>query len=340
MPAVLSADCQKFEHMPENTPLKTIPLPDLTAYRADLVSRHLLAMPLKSLTFHAEGNLKYLPPPLAQNRTGWPWNVESVAGFSTAENVPKLSVVIPSYNQGIYIEEAIRSVLLQNYPNLELIVMDGGSNDDTLKVLQHYNQFISCSISERDHGQSHAINKGFSIAGGEVYYWLNSDDYMNLNSVHSFIPHFVNDPSLDIAYGDGLTLDEASQAILFDKGPFVAERYLRFGGIVMSHSVAWRSSIHCAVWEDLQCAMDAELWLRLFTGRKSKHVHYPIGIFRRHAEQKTSNAELWGAKWRNDYDKYIWPHYPAISKFSWKLRGYEFRLVQKLYDLLKRKKND
>lgn len=327
-------------NMQENIPLKKIPLPDLSVYRTDLVSRHDLAIPLKKAPFHLEGNLKHLPLPLVQNMTGWPWDKESPVKFRSAENVPCLSVVIPSYNQGSYIEEAIRSVLLQNYPNLELIVMDGGSGDETLKVLEHYKSFISSYISEQDRGQSHAINKGFSLAGGDLYYWLNSDDFMNVDSINRVSSYFIKDPSLAIAYGDGLTLDEVNKTTVYDNAPFVAERYIRFGGIVMSHAVIWRSSVHCAVWEDLQCAMDAELWLRLFNGRKSKHIQYPIGVFRRHAEQKTSNAELWGKKWQHDYESYIWPYYPAISKYNWKLRTYEFRLLQRLYNFVKRARND
>ena len=91
---------------------------------------------------------------------------------------PKISIVTPSYNQGQYIEANIRSVLLQNYPNLEYIVMDGGSSDNTIEILEKYESWISYWISEPDDGQSNAINKGMHRSEGDILYWLNSDDLL------------------------------------------------------------------------------------------------------------------------------------------------------------------
>lgn len=90
---------------------------------------------------------------------------------------PKISIVTPSFNQGQFIEETIRSVLLQGYPNLEYIIMDGGSTDNSVEIIKKYEPFLSYWVSEKDDGQSHAINKGYQRATGEVINWLNSDDY-------------------------------------------------------------------------------------------------------------------------------------------------------------------
>jgi glycosyltransferase involved in cell wall biosynthesis len=98
---------------------------------------------------------------------------------------PRISIVTPSLNQGLFIEETIRSVLLQGYPDLEYIVIDGGSTDDSVEIIKKYERWLTFWVSERDRGQSHAVNKGFSKASGEIYSWLNSDDYLMPNALRN-----------------------------------------------------------------------------------------------------------------------------------------------------------
>jgi glycosyltransferase involved in cell wall biosynthesis len=321
--------------MIENKPVIPIPVPDYAAYRDDISQRHATELPLNQVPFFSGGNLARLPAPLNRDKQGWPWTSESQVRYSDKASCPKISVVVPSYQQGVFIEETIRSVLLQNYPNTELIIMDGGSSDDTQAVLDHYRDFLSIAVSEKDRGQTHAVNKGFAIADGELYYWLNSDDYLNRDSFNHVVPYFIKDKRLDIVYGDGLLLNEITGAFTADYAPLVLERYLRFGSIVLSHSVFWRANVHCKLWEDLQCAMDAELWLRLFNGRKARHCHYPVGVFRTHPQQKTTDKVNWSQKWEDDYKKYIWKHYAPLSKQTWDYRQREYRVVQKLYRLIR-----
>lgn len=317
--------------MIENIPLKEIPLPNYEDYKMQICANHNLELPLNRIPKFDNGNLNHIPTPINKAKDGWPWTTESDPMFSLTKNCPKISIVIPSYQQGEFIEETIRSVLLQNYPSIELIIIDGGSNDCTSAVLEHYKNFISFSVIEEDHGQSHAINKGFSIASGELYYWLNSDDYLNRNSLQNVIPHFIHDEKLDIVYGHGLILDNLTNQISFDFAPLVLERYLRFGGIVLSHSVIWRSRIHCKIWEDLNCAMDAELWLRLFHNKLYKHCYFPIGIFRKHPTQKTAKNSGWETKWKSDFENYIWIYYPSLNKITWKFRAFEFKILQRIH---------
>ena len=121
-----------------------------------------------------------LPAP-PKGKKGWPWTVQTDLPKETMPNGepwPRISLVTPSYNQGRYIEETIRSVLLQNYPNLEYVIIDGGSTDETLAILQKYEHWLTYWASEPDHGQSHAINKGFQRCTGTILNWLCSDDIL------------------------------------------------------------------------------------------------------------------------------------------------------------------
>ncbi len=115
------------------------------------------------------------------SRTGWPWadpSSSSLAAASRGGVWPRISIVTPSYNQGEFIEETIRSILLQDYPNLEYIIMDGGSRDNTVEVIKKYADRINYWASEKDRGQSHAINKGMERCTGQIFNWINSDDLL------------------------------------------------------------------------------------------------------------------------------------------------------------------
>jgi glycosyltransferase involved in cell wall biosynthesis len=124
--------------------------------------------------------LSELPPP-PPGRTGWPWTVDTPPlPLTTAagEPWPSISIVTPSFNQGAYLEETIRSILLQGYPQLEYIIIDGGSTDDSVAIIKKYAHWVAHWVSERDQGQAHAINKGLTRCTGEVFQWINSDDYL------------------------------------------------------------------------------------------------------------------------------------------------------------------
>lgn len=123
------------------------------------------------------------PPEPLTSGTGWPWREACVehAPQSSEEELkkiwPKISIITPSFNQGQFLEQTIRSVLLQDYPNLEYIIIDGGSTDNSGEILTHYAPWLDFHVSEPDTGQAHAINKGLARATGDILGWLNSDDY-------------------------------------------------------------------------------------------------------------------------------------------------------------------
>ena len=123
-------------------------------------------------------------PPAPPDKAGWPWTEESVRIASPMPDGclwPKISIVTPSFNQGQFIEESIRSILLQGYPDLEYIIIDGGSTDGSIEIIKKYQNWLAFWVSEADRGQSHALNKGFAKASGSIYAYLNSDDLYEKN---------------------------------------------------------------------------------------------------------------------------------------------------------------
>ncbi|HAX95810.1 MAG TPA: glycosyltransferase, partial [Prolixibacteraceae bacterium] len=126
---------------------------------------------------------------------------------------PKISVVTPSYNQGQFIEETIRSVLLQGYPNLEYIVMDGGSTDGSVKIIKKYEPWLSYWVSEPDRGQSHAINKGINRAAGEILFWLNSDDLCLPGAFFKAAESFSQYPNQKLVIGQAQIINQYGEVI-------------------------------------------------------------------------------------------------------------------------------
>jgi glycosyltransferase involved in cell wall biosynthesis len=243
--------------------------------------------------------------------TLWPWN-HQVKQFPptmpSGKPWPKISIVTPSYNQGQYIEETIRSVLLQGYPNLEYIVFDGGSTDNTLMILNRYQSEINVCISEPDSGQSHALNKGFSLATGEILAWLNSDDLYCPNTMRDVALAF-DSQSTDIVVGGCQIIKNYSrfpsttshhcilpmnQVILL---PF--EKILDFqgswlkGDFFFQPEVFWTKQIWDTVGgrvdQNLHFALDYEFWLRLARANaRVLHIPEDLAMFRMHDTQKTS----------------------------------------------------
>jgi glycosyltransferase involved in cell wall biosynthesis len=126
---------------------------------------------------------------------------------------PKISIVTPSYNQGQFIEETILSVFNQNYPNLEYIIIDGGSTDNSVEIIKKYADKLKYWVSEKDRGQAHAIIKGLEYCTGEIFNWLNSDDYLELGALHKIATTFAEE-KVQLVAGTVRTFSVSNEEII------------------------------------------------------------------------------------------------------------------------------
>lgn len=207
--------------------------------------------------------------------------------------VPKVSIVTPSFNQGQFIEKTILSVLAQDYPNLEYIVMDGGSTDSTQGLLANYNSYIDKIISEKDNGQSDAINRGFQICNGEILAYLNSDDcYVNKSVVSKVVQYFQEHPDVDVIYGQRYYIDEKGYFhFCYPTRPF-SKTNLYLSCYIHQECTFWRKNIYdkagSLVDPSFRFAMDYDLWLRfLKVGANFLAVGDVFGLFRAYENQKS-----------------------------------------------------
>jgi len=237
--------------------------------------------------------LNELPPP-PPDKTGWPWTEESPQLAYTMPDGslwPMISILTPSYNHGQFLEEAIRSVLLQGYPNLEYIVIDGGSTDDSVEILKKYGYWISYWESQADRGQSHAINKGFSRATGEIYGWLNSDDLYCRNSLGRVVRAFTAS-DCDVISGNTVYLERGNRTLRKTPSKLsVSEMLKRSLNIAPQPSTFWRRKCwtrYGPLDEDLHYRMDYAFFLCLAASElRWLFCDEDLALFRRHEAQKT-----------------------------------------------------
>lgn len=211
----------------------------------------------------------------------------------TVSDRPLVSIVTPSYNQGRFIRQTIDSVLGQSYRNIEYVVVDGNSTDETVSVLSSYGPRLRW-ISEADKGQADAINKGFARSKGEVCAYLNSDDVLLPGAVEKVVEHFQRHTSSDMVYGEGLLIDEGGREI----GRYPSADYsfarLMVDCCVCQPAAFWRSRIAEQVGPfdaRLNYAMDYDYWLRIDrAGGRIEHVHETLAAARHYPQTKTSSA--------------------------------------------------
>jgi len=235
-----------------------------------------------------------------QHLHGWsqfldPMELHEVSSHASqpADDEIRLSIVIPTLNQAETIEDTILSILAQNYGNLEIIVMDGESNDATIEVLERYRPWITHLISRRDGGQSQAINQGFRLASGDVFAWINSDDYYLPGTFHKVVKRFRSDPNIRFAVGAGDVISKEHGFLRHIPAlPMSLETMLnwRHDRWVMQQSCFWSRSL----WEEaegvdesLHLLMDYDLWFRFSKLTEANVIQETLAAMRYYPEVKT-----------------------------------------------------
>ncbi len=210
--------------------------------------------------------------------------------------LPVISIVVPSYNQGKFIGETLSSLINQDYSNLELIVIDGGSNDNSAEVIRSFEKHIKHWVSEKDRGQTHAINKGLEHVTGELFNWLNSDDVLEPGALHMLAKLARENPEKNLFIGRSRFFDAGgtrrnSDSIVFSK-PEMTLGY----GLVNQPGMFYRTHTlreFLPLNESLNFCMDLDLWIRYLSTYGQQNLietEFCIAGFRFHKESKTESA--------------------------------------------------
>lgn len=206
-------------------------------------------------------------------------------------NLPKISIVVPCLNMELYIEQTIKSIINQEYPNLELIIMDGGSSDSTLKILDKYNSFTTILISEKDGGQYKAVQKGMSLATGEILAWINADDIYYPWTLQFVSKVFLEDSTINWIGGIPTTMNEKGEIEGFSYNtPSRPKKYIQKGwfkagmfGYLQQEGMFWSREL----WNKsggldttLKLAADYQLWIKFSNHAEMVSVGVPFACFR------------------------------------------------------------
>jgi glycosyltransferase involved in cell wall biosynthesis len=246
-------------------------------------------------------------------------------------NLPLVSIVTPSYMQARFLESTIRSVLEQDYPKIEYIIVDGGSTDASVDIIQRYADRLAWWVSEKDKGQTDAINKGFTHANGDILAWLNSDDTYQPHAITEAVEFLQTHPDAGMVYGDTNFIDENGHTI----GRFPAAqtdlRRLRQGYVHIPQQASfWRANLWKQVGPldpSFYFAMDYDLWVRLAAITPLQYTPQLWANFRLHTQGKTIAA-----------DDRCWPEMLRVyyrdggSKFG--IMPFKYRLRKLLAPLL------
>ncbi len=204
--------------------------------------------------------------------------------------LPKISVVVPSYNQGRYLEATLRSVLDQHYPHLELIVIDGGSTDGSVDLLRRYSRELAYWVSEPDGGHTLGLIKGFKRATGTIQCWLNSDDLHEPHALARVAAFFAARPAARLVYGNSTWIDGDGKPLYYRRElPFYRWMWLYNYNYLPQPATFWTRELYDEVGgldPRFELAMDADLWARFARLSRPVHLDQPLARMRRYPEQR------------------------------------------------------
>jgi glycosyltransferase involved in cell wall biosynthesis len=243
----------------------------------------------------------------------------------TLSDPPLVSIVTPSYNQARFLEFTIRSVLEQGYPNIEYILIDGGSTDGSVDIIHRYADRFAWWVSEKDRGQTDAINKGFARAKGDILAWLNSDDTYENNAVSEAVKFLQGQPKVGLVYGDANFIDKNGRVIGRFPAAQTSYKRLRRGYVHIPQQASfWRADLWRTVGPldpSFYFAMDYDLWVRLAAQASIQYVPQLWANFRLHTQGKTITS-----------DDRCWPE---MLKVHYRDGGAWFSTIQAKYYLRK-----
>lgn len=274
--------------------------------------------------------------PAAPRTDGWPWVGEIPKRERGREPKPRVSIVTPSFQQGPYLEATIRSVFLQGYPNLEYIVIDGGSTDESIEILEKYDPWLTYWTSESDEGPADAIHKGFGKASGDILAWLNSDDVLLPGAVDLAVSVFNGRPEADVVFGDRIFIDAGGQPFdVYISPRKMTATAMRTGSCIPQETSFYRREMYAAAGgmnTDAGLAFDYDLFARMFrAGGTFVHAERFMGCFRMQSSSLTSRS---GRQLRDDLLRARNSYFSdtvsrrltnafldvAWSRFTWRLR--------------------
>ena len=216
-------------------------------------------------------------------------------------NKSKISIITPSFNQGHYLEETILSVLNQNYPNLEYIIIDGASTDNSVEIIKKYAERLHYWISEKDKGQSEAINKGLAIASGDIVAWLNSDDLYLPGALQTAAKAFDANPHLDILHGRSILFGEKTKEQIIGLNESIEKRaYLAAMKFPQPSSFFSKRILNAnsLLNTELHYAMDFELVSKaILNNCDIKAIPDVLSKYRMHADSKSNNDFIFLKDW-------------------------------------------
>lgn len=211
-------------------------------------------------------------------------------------NLPRISVITPSFNQATFLRQTIRSVLGQSYPNLQYIIIDGGSTDGSVEIIKEYSDKIAYWVSGPDEGQSDAINKGLSLADGDVVTWLNSDDLLMPGILPVIGQAWLREPDLHLLSAECIRIGPKNEFLGWHVVPRQTKWFAERGRIYIDQPGAfWKKDIISgSLFLDttLEGLMDHDLWYRIvLLGGKTRRIHKCTAAFRYHPQSKSTNIQ-------------------------------------------------